>query len=182
MRTFNVPVKAEVSPNNQVLFDNLHKGLGFVPNLYAVMAYSEHGLAKYLQLQGAPSLLTRKEREAVNLVVSQVNGCRYCQSAHTVLGKMNGLTDEQVLGIRSGEAAHDAKLDALVRLAKAITETKGRPDADTLEGFFNAGYTNGHLVEVVINIADRVVMNYLHNIMRIPIDFPLAPELEHATA
>lgn len=182
MRTFQVPVKAEVSPNNQVLFDNLHKGLGFVPNLYAVMAYSEHGLAKYLHLQSAPSLLTKKEKEAVNLVVSQVNGCRYCQSAHTVLGKMNGFSDEQVLNIRSGEAAHDAKLDALVRLAKAITVTKGRPDADTLEAFFNAGYTNGHLVEVVIAIADKVVMNYLHNIMQIPIDFPLAPELEPATA
>lgn len=182
MRTFNVPVKAEVSPNNQVLFDNLDKGLGFVPNLYAVMAYSEHGLAKYLQLQGAPSLLSKKEKEAVNLVVSQVNGCRYCQSAHTVLGKMNGFTDEQVMGIRGGSVSHDAKLDALVRVAKAITETKGRPDTNTLDAFFNAGYTNGHLVEVVIAIADKVVMNYLHNIMQVPIDFPVAPELELVTA
>ena len=36
-------------------------------------------------------------------------------------------------------------------------------------------------MEVVIAIADKVVMNYLHNIMQVPIDFPLAPELELAT-
>jgi uncharacterized peroxidase-related enzyme len=182
MRTFNVPVKAEVSPNNQAIFDNLQKGLGFVPNLYAVMAYSEHGLAKYLQLQGAPSQLTKKEKEVVNLVVSQVNGCRYCQSAHTVIGKMNGLTDEQVLDIRSGTAAFDTKLDALTKLAKATTLTKGRPDTAALDAFFNAGYTNAHLVEVVIAIADKVVMNYLNNIMQVPIDFPVAAELQPAKA
>ncbi len=182
MRSFNVPVKAEVSPNNQVIFDNLQKGIGFVPNLYAVMAYSEHGLGKYLQFQNAPNQLTKKEKEAVNLVVSQVNGCHYCQSAHTTIGKMNGFSDEQTLLLRAGEAPFDAKLDALVRLAKAITLTKGRPDSSTLEAFFSAGYSNAHLVEVVIAIADKVVMNYLNNIMNVPIDFPVAPELATATA
>ena len=72
------------------IFDTLNKALGFVPNLYATIAHSENGLAKYLAFQGAKTSLTNKEKEAVNLVVSQVNGCIYCQSAHTVLGKMNG--------------------------------------------------------------------------------------------
>jgi AhpD family alkylhydroperoxidase len=40
----------------------------------------------------------------VNLVVSQVNECEYCLAAHTVLGKMNGLTDGQILEIRQGSA------------------------------------------------------------------------------
>ena len=94
---------------------------------------------------------------------------------------IDGLTDEQVLNVRGGSAAFDTKLDALTKLAKAITLTKGRPEPATLDAFFNAGYTNAHLVEVVIAIADKVVMNYLHNIMQVPIDFPLAPELVLAT-
>jgi hypothetical protein len=40
----------------------------------------------------------------------------------------------------------------------------------------------GSLVDVVIAITDKVVMNYLHNITQIPIDFPIAPELELAAA
>ena len=32
-RTYTVPTKAAVSPNNQIIFDNLQKGLGFMPIL-----------------------------------------------------------------------------------------------------------------------------------------------------
>lgn len=180
MHQFTVPTRDEVSPNNQAIFDNLKAGLGFVPNLYATIAYSTNGLGTYLQLQNAKTSLSKKEKEVVNLVVSQENDCRYCQSAHTVLGKMNGLTDEQILDIRQGTAPSNPKLDALARLTKEVTAQKGRPSAATLEAFFAAGYTNESLVDVIIAIADKVVMNYLHNITEVPIDFPLAPELQPA--
>ncbi|WP_319480222.1 carboxymuconolactone decarboxylase family protein [uncultured Draconibacterium sp.] len=63
---------------------------------------------------------TRKKK-AVTLVVSQVNGCIYCLSAHTVLGKMNGFTDEQLLKIRNAKS-ENAKLNALVKLAADFTK------------------------------------------------------------
>ncbi len=178
MNQFPVPVRNEVSPNNQVIFDSLQAGLGFVPNLYAAIAYSTHGLGTYLHLQNAKTSLSKKEKEVVNLVVSQENDCRYCQSAHTVLGKMNGLSDEQILEIRQGTALFNPKLDALVRFTKEVTAQKGRLSAATLDAFFAAGYTRESVVDVIIAIADKVVMNYLHNLTEVPIDFPLAPELE----
>ena len=88
---FLVPTKEQVAPVNQEIFDNLNTTLGFVPNLYATIAYSDNGLAKYLAYQNAKTSLSNKEKEAVNLIVSQVNGCIYCQSAHLVLGKMKYL-------------------------------------------------------------------------------------------
>lgn len=90
MSNFTVPIKAEVSTDNQAIFDQLEKGLGFVPNLYAYYAKNDTALGDYLALQNRKSTISKKEREIVNLVVSQYNGCRYCQSAHTVLGGMNG--------------------------------------------------------------------------------------------
>jgi hypothetical protein len=48
MTTFNVPTRSEVSENNQVIFDNLNKAIGFVPNLYAAFAYSDTALGNYL--------------------------------------------------------------------------------------------------------------------------------------
>src|SRR6186713_2496197 len=145
MKTFNVPTRDQVSPLNQIQFDNLEKGLGMVPNLYATMAYSENGLPRYLAFQGAKTSLTNKEKEAVNLVVSEVNGCKYCQSAHTLLGKMNGFTEDDVLDLRSG-VSKNPKLSALVGLAKEITEKKGRISDATLEAFDAAGYNDGNLV------------------------------------
>ena len=111
-------------------------------------------------------------------MVSQENGCRYCQSAHTVLGKMNGFSDEQILEIRSGSASFNPKFDALARLTYEITALRGKPSDETLAQFYAAGYNHGSLVDVVMAVADKVAMNYLHNITQIPIDFPLAPELE----
>lgn len=179
MKTFNVPTRDQVSPLNQIQFDNLHKALGMVPNLYAAMAYSENGLARYLAFQGAKTSLTNKEKEAVNLVVSEVNGCRYCQSAHTVLGKMNGFSETDTLDLRSGESKNP-KLNALVRLGKEITETKGRVSESTLKDFYEAGYNDGALVDLILQISDKVAMNYLHNLTKVKIDFPLAAELSTA--
>lgn len=82
MTKFSVPQRGEVSANNQGIFDALEKGLGMVPNLYAVMALSETALGNYLAFQNAKTTFSNKEKQAVNLVVSQVNECLYCQSAN----------------------------------------------------------------------------------------------------
>ena len=174
---FLVPTKEQVAPVNQTIFDNLQKALGFVPNLYATIAYSDTALNTYLQLQNAPSSLSKKEREIINLVVSQVNDCQYCLSAHTVLGKMNGLTDDQIIDIRKGAAPFNDKTNALVSFVQAATSNKGKVNEATIDAFFAAGYTQANLVDILIVIADKVVMNYLHNITKVAIDFPVAPAL-----
>ena len=176
MKNFTVPTREEVAPANQAIFDTLQKALGFVPNLYATIAWSANGLGKYLAYQNAKTSLTNKEKEAVNLVVSQVNNCIYCQSAHTVIGKMNGFSDEQLLDIRKGKAT-DAKLNALVQLAESITKNRGNAEAVVVDNFFAQGYTNENLVDLVLQVSDKTAMNYLHNLTKVPVDFPLAPAL-----
>ena len=173
MTTFTVPTREEVSENNQLIFDNLQKALGFVPNLYATIAHSKNGLERFLAYQNAKTSLNNKEKEAVNLIVSQVNGCVYCQSAHLVLGKMNGFSEDQLLDIRKGKSV-DPKLNSLVQLAADITANKGKASADTVDAFFAQGYNNENLVDLILQVSDKTAMNYLHNLTQIPVDFPLA--------
>ncbi len=175
-KEFNVPNREQVAPQNQEIFDNLNKALGFVPNLYATIAYSDNGLKRYLDFQNANTSLTNKEKEAVNLIVSQVNGCVYCQSAHTVLGQMNGFNDQQLLDIRKGKSDNE-KLNALVKLAEDLTKNKGIASNQNVEDFFNQGYTKENLVDLILQISDKTAMNYLHNLTKVPVDFPLAPTL-----
>lgn len=177
MKTFTVPSREQVAPQNQIIFDQLKSALGMVPNLYAAFAHSDHALGNYLQLQNGKTSLSKKEKEAVNLVISQVNECTYCLSAHTVIGKMNGFTQEQILEIRQGSASFNPKIDALVKLTREITLHKGRIAGQYLDAFYAAGYTNGSLVDVILAVGDKVIMNYLHNLTQIPVDFPLAPKL-----
>lgn len=177
MKSFNVPTKSEVSENNQAIFDNLTKGVGFVPNLYAVMAHSDTALGNYLQFQGGKTSFSNKEKEVINLAVSQANGCRYCQSAHTAIGKMNGFSEEQTVELRQGFSSWDSKLDALAKLSKSVAENKGRVESSLLETFFELGYTKGSLVDLIVLVGDKTVMNFLHNLTQVEIDFPESVEL-----
>jgi uncharacterized peroxidase-related enzyme len=178
MPQFNVPTREEVSEKNRTIFDALEGQLGFVPNLYATYAHSDNALASYTSFSQsqAKGSLSAREREVINLVVSQVNGCRYCQSAHTEIGKMTGFSDDEILLLRKGKS-DDAKFDALVKLAKEITNTRGKPSEETVKRFFAAGYDKGGLIDVVLMVGDKTISNYVHNITQIPIDFPLAPDL-----
>ncbi|MBW0162571.1 MAG: carboxymuconolactone decarboxylase family protein [Sediminibacterium sp. Gen4] len=173
-RVFTIPTKAEVSETNQSLFDNLQKGLGFVPNLYAYFAKSETALDDYLALQNRKSTLRAKEREVINLVTSQINGCRYCQSAHTVIGKMNGFTDDQILEIRKGTASFDSKLDALAKFTASVVTNRGKATEESKNNFFAAGYTEANLIDVIIVVGDKIISNYIHNLTEFEIDFPVA--------
>lgn len=176
-RTFTVPTRADVTANNQGIFDNLQKGLGFIPNLYAYYAKNETALGDYLTLQNRKSTLTAKEREVINLVTSQINGCRYCQSAHTELGKMNGFTDEQIIAIRKGSASFDSKLDALAKFTASAVEKRGRATEESKEAFFAVGYSEANMIDVIVVIGDKTMSNYLHNLTGFEIDFPLAPTI-----
>ena len=174
MKKFSILGREQVSPANQVLFDKLEKLAGRVPNLYSVFAYSENALGNYLALQSGKSSLRGREKEVVNLVVSEINGCEYCLAAHTGLAKMQGFTDQQILEIRRASISFDDKLDALARLVKSITENKGHADEALVDKFYAAGYDQGSLVDVVIAIGDKIITNYLYALTGIPIDYPMA--------
>ena len=177
MKTIQVPRYEQVSPANQALFDSLKKGLGMVPNLYATLAHSEHALGNYLAFQQGRSSLSAKAREVINLVVSQVNACEYCLAAHTVIGKMNGFSDEQIIDIRRGRASFDPRLDALARLVRSIASERGHADPALVQAFFDAGWTEGNLVDAIVVIGEKTVTNYLHGTTKVPLDFPPAPAL-----
>ena len=177
MTAFSVPTRDDVTPDNQAIFDDLKKALGFVPNLYATFAYSPTALGTYLALQNAKSSLKPKEREVINLVVSQVNDCEYCLAAHTALGKMLGFTDAQILEIRRGRASFDPKLNGLIRFVREIAEKRSHVSAVTTDAFLAAGWSQANLVDAIMVVGDKSISNYLHGATKIPVDFPAAEKL-----
>ncbi|MFS4493492.1 carboxymuconolactone decarboxylase family protein [Maribacter sp. 2308TA10-17] len=177
MSKFKVPTRGEVSENNQTVFDNLQKGLGFVPNIYAAMAHSENALSSYLQFSSAPTSFSKKEKEIIDLAVSQLNGCRYCQSAHTALGKMNGFTDEQIIELRKGGASWDYKANVLAQTAREVADKKGKVSEEVLESFYGAGYSEANLVDLIVAIGIITITNLFHNVTDVDIDFPIAVEI-----
>lgn len=177
MSTFNVPTREEVSTTNQEIFDNLKKAVGFVPNIYATMASSENALKNFLDFANSKSSLKTKEKEVINLAVSEYNQCQYCLSAHTAIAGMNGYSAEQIVDLRGGKAPFDAKLDALAKLSRNIAENKGATNPDVLKEFFAAGWTKENLMDTINQVGEITITNYLHRMTEVPVDFPAAQAL-----
>jgi len=95
------------------LLDAVKSKLGLVPNMVRAMANSPAALNAYVQFSGALAggSLSARNREQIALAVGQVNECNYCLSAHSALGKMAGLTPDQIRDSRQGTAA-DGKTDS----------------------------------------------------------------------
>src|SRR5262249_27387897 len=106
------------------LLDAVKGKLGLVPTMTRAMANAPPVLDGYLQLSGVLShgTLSVKAREQIALAVAQANGCDYCLAAHSAIGRMVGLTADQIRDSRLGTAV-DPKTDALVRFALRVVNT-----------------------------------------------------------
>ncbi|NCD69760.1 carboxymuconolactone decarboxylase family protein [Mucilaginibacter agri] len=178
MKKIAVPTAEQVSAESQAIFEQLQKRLGKVPNLYATVGYSANALKGFLEFDATLSkgAFNAKERESIALAVSEVNRCEYCLAAHTMLAIKNGLTTDDTLAVRRGQVA-DARLNAIVQLAKSIAETKGKPGEGLVDNFFNAGLDEAALMELIGLVTVRIFTNYVFAITNVPVDFPAAQVL-----
>ena len=147
--------------------------LGLVPNLTRVMANSPAVLEGYLGFSGALShgQLDAKLREQLALIVAQENGCDYCLSAHSTIGKMVGLKPEEIVASRHGQGT-DAKATAALTFAHKVVATRGKVTAADIDAVRAAGFSDGEIAEILSHVALSVFTNYFNNATEPEIDFP----------
>ena len=174
-----LPVESATG-KSQELFTAVKGKLGMVPNMMRTMAHSSEVLEGYLSLSNAlgRGTLPAKVREQIALAVSEANGCDYCLAAHTALGRMVGLTAEQIGDSRRGEAI-DPKVDAVLRFARKIVDHHGQVNDTDLADVREAGYSDAAIAEVVAHVALNVFTNYFNIVAATEVDFPPAPPLAH---
>lgn len=160
------------------LLDAVKSKMGMVPNMTRAMANSPAVLNAYLQFSGAlaAGTLPVKNREQIALTIGQANGCNYCLAAHSAIGKMVGLTAEQILDSRRGNAV-EAKSDAVLKFSRKVLETKGHVSNEDVSIARAAGLDDGEIAEVVANVALNIFTNYFNHVADTTVDFPHAPAL-----
>ncbi|MGY6648901.1 carboxymuconolactone decarboxylase family protein [Wenyingzhuangia sp. IMCC45574] len=163
------------------LFNAVEKKLGFIPNLIKVFGNSPATLKSYLSLGEltASGKFTNKFREQLALTIAQTNDCDYCLSAHSAIGKLNGLNQDQLTASRKAQA-EDAKQEAGLVFAKEVTEKRGQVSAEALQAVKNAGYDDGEVLEIVLNVVSNTLTNYVNHIAETEIDFPIVKSEELA--
>lgn len=147
--------------------------IGMIPNLFSTFALAPVVLDAYLHFSGKleAGRLTARQREIVALTVAQINTCGYCLSAHTMIGKGAGLSEEDIRLARNSKAAN-ATDQAISTLAQNIVQTKGKLAAADLQVARNAGLDDGLIVEVIANVTLNILTNYTNNVADTEVDFP----------
>ena len=166
---------ADAPAKAQPLLEAVNKQLGRVPNMFRLIATSPQALEGHLGLFGAlaKGTLPAATRERIALAVAEVNGCDYCLSAHTYLGRtLAHLDDAEITANRSG-ASNDPKADAAVRFAARVTQARGHVAEADLAAVRQAGYSDAQVVEIVQHVALNSWTNYFNEVFKTDIDFPV---------
>lgn len=163
----------EATGKTREMLDAVQRSLGVTPNLMKTMARSPAVLEGYLGLNTAIGRsLTAKLREEIALLTAETNGCSYCASAHTALGKLAGLTDEQTTLARQANSG-DARSDAALKFAQIVLQKRGKVSDDDLEKIRAAGFDDANITEIVAHVALNVFTNYFNEVAKTEIDFPV---------
>lgn len=160
------------------LFAAIKSKLGKVPNAYdTIGSNSPVALEALLNFDAAlaATSLSKQEIEVVKLAVSEVAGCDYCLAAHTLMGKMAGLSPEAILAARRGSATGNDKLDALSTFVRSVVGTTGTVAQPVVDAVKAAGYTDTQVVDTIFAISSITFTNLLNRINDTAVDFPKAP-------
>lgn len=176
MSRIATPATVEAAPAaSHPFLEAVHKQLGSVPNLFRLVGTSPASLEGYLSLSGAlgKGQLPAPTRERIALAVAEINGCDYCLSAHTYLGKnLAKLDDAEITANRNG-ASNDPKADAAVKFAALVTRERGHVSEDALNNVRRAGYGDPEIIEIVLHVALNTLTNYVNEVAKTDVDFPV---------
>jgi len=154
------------------LLENSAKAFGRIPNLHAVMAESPEHLEAYKTLHALfeRSSLSKVERNVVWMTINVENACHYCVPAHTAIALMQGVDADIVDALRSGTALKDARLEALRQFTLAIVRQRGQLEETQVAQFLGAGFTQRHILDVLLGLAQKTMSNYANHLAGTPVD------------
>jgi uncharacterized peroxidase-related enzyme len=176
MSRIATPSTVDTAPvSAQPMLEGVKKQLGVVPNLFRVVANSPAALEGFLGLSGALARgkLDARTRARLALVVAEQNGCDYCLSAHTYLGKNAAHLDEAELDANRVASSSDSKAAAALLFAEHVVRARGHVTDEHLRAVKDAGYDDAEVIEIVLHVALNTLTNYVNVVAGTEIDFPV---------
>lgn len=156
------------------ILDQANAALGFIPNMYAAMVNSPGLLETYLQGYAVfreASGFSPVEQEIVFLTISRENNCEYCMAAHSVIAdNMSKVAPKITDAIRDGAPIPDMKLASLSNFTRMMVSTRGLPAKKDVDAFLDAGYSERHILEIILAIAVKTMSNYSNHLFHTEVD------------
>lgn len=171
----------EATGKTKELLDGIETKLGMTPNLMRTLANSPAVLEAYLAFSGALSkgLLPTRLRQQIALTVAEANGSTYCLAAHTAIGKMVGLSEENILDSRQG-VSPDSQVHAALQFVRQMVEKRGWVRDTDVWRLRKRSYGDAEISEIVANVVLNIFTNYFNQVAETEVDFPkVAASVKH---
>jgi len=178
MTTFPVHSVVTAPEDSKAILAKVRDKFGFVPNLMGVLAEAPVAAETYATVMEIfdRSSLNEAEKQTILLTASHENECEYCMAAHSTAAGVKGVSSETIGALRTGGVIPDAKLNALSVFVRSIVKTRGWPDEEAKEAFFNAGYGTQQYLEVVVGVSLKTLSNYVNHATQTPLDGIFEPQ------
>ncbi len=174
--TVTLPAKTieDADPKAREVLEQTQAKMGMVPNMYGVMANSPAMLQSYAQgyaLFRENSGFTPAEQEVVFLTISRENECHYCMAAHSfVADNISKVPLEVTDAIRSDDVIADDKIAELRNFTRTMVVSRGHPNQYDVATFVQAGYSENHILDIILAISVKTISNYANHVFDTPVD------------
>lgn len=150
------------------------KGFGSIPNLHGVLASSPETLEAYKTLHKlfVNGSFNAEEITVVWQSINVEHGCHYCVPAHTAIAHSMKIDPEIIDALRNKTPLASKKLEVLRNTTLSIVRNRGQISYAELKDFYEAGYDQRQLLEILLGIAQKTISNYTNRIAETPIDEP----------
>ena len=176
MSTLNLLDETNAPEKSIPLIEKSKAAFGRLPGLHGVLAGSPAALEGYQTLHRLFAEETAFDAEEKTVVWQTINvehQCHYCVPAHTGIAKMMKVSDDISDALRDETPLPTPKLETLRSFTLAMVRDRGNVDDATLQAFYDAGFSQRHVLEVVLGLAQKVMSNYTNHIANTPIDAPM---------
>ncbi|RME35680.1 MAG: carboxymuconolactone decarboxylase family protein [Gammaproteobacteria bacterium] len=164
----------QVTGRARELLEQARERLGFVPNMYALMAHCPPLLEEYLEGYARfreQSGFSPEEQEVAFLSISVENRCHYCVAAHSTLAdSIPGLPAAVIDAIREGRPVPDQRLGALSEFGRELVRSRGAPSPEALQRFLAAGYGQEQVLALLLAVGVKTLSNYANHLFGTPLD------------
>jgi alkylhydroperoxidase family enzyme len=83
---------------------------------------------------------------------------------------MMKVDDAIIDALREHTTLPTKKLQVLHETTLALLRDRGRPGQSIISAFYEAGYKNRQLLEIVLGISQKVMSNYINHLAATPVD------------
>ncbi|GGD66559.1 carboxymuconolactone decarboxylase family protein [Lacimicrobium alkaliphilum] len=172
MSKFPLYDKNSAPEDSKKMLEDAEKSMGMVPNLFAVMAGSPAVLEAYQTLNQlfTQSGLSDEEQTVVWQTINITNDCHYCVPAHTAIAHSMKIDQDIIDALRNDTKLQNNKLEVLRTTVKALLNERGRLNEKQTIAFYDAGFNQAQLMEVVLGISQKTLSNYINHLAATPLD------------